>query len=168
MLNGQTTLKPIDYEVTYADPELIGDNVMKYKATNTPASLPSVRIMKTDWDGDPVAGADFTLKYGENLASSLFDPETKTSGEDGLVAQIYLQENVTYTLEEILTPQGYVGLETSLEIGIELTKSGWKLNVSPAIAEGAPEFYTVTVENNVITLTVKNHPYDLEAVKVVW
>lgn len=166
MLNGQTTLKPIDYEVTYADPELIGDNVMNYKATNTPASLPSVRIMKTDWDGDPLAGADFTLKYGENLASSLFDPETKTSGEDGLVAQIYLQENVTYTLEEILTPQGYVGLETSLEIGIELTKSGWKLNVSPAIAEGAPEFYTVTVENNVITLTVKNHPYDLEAVKV--
>ena len=170
-LVGQNVSKPINYAVTYAEPEWSGDNVLKLEATNTPATLPLVRIVKTDWAGSSLADAKFTLKYGDELESSLFDPETKISDASGLVAQVYLQEDTTYTLTETQSPQGYVGLESSLQIGIEdrtPSGSGWKLNVSPAIPEGSPEYYTVSYNSSytVITLTVKDHPYDLEMIKV--
>jgi LPXTG-motif cell wall-anchored protein len=122
--------------------------------------------MKTDWDGNPLSGADFSLRYGEDLFNSLFDPETKTSDANGLIAQVYLQEDVAYTLTELKAPQGYVGLEGPLTVTLVSTTSGWDLNVSPAIPAGYPTYYNVTKEDGILTLTVKNHPYDFEAVKV--
>ena len=170
-ISGQTSSTPIEYEVTYADPELIGTNVRKFKATNKPAKLPPIRIEKTDWSGTALPGADFTLKYGEDLASSLFNPETMTSDENGLVAQVYLQVDEMYTLTEVKTPQGYVGLQTPLVIKLRSDASlGWQLDVTPEIPSGYPQYYQVvyptTSDSDVITLVVKNHPYELTMVKV--
>ena len=165
-LTGERVEKEIEYTVTYADPEKISDNVRGFKATNTPSQLPPVSFVKTDWDDQPLAGADFSLRYGDNLSNSLFNPETKTSDENGLIAQVVLQKDVPYTLTEIKTPQGYVGLEEPLIVTLVATSSGWELNVSPEIPDGYPTYYTVTEENGILTLTVKNHPYDFKAVKV--
>ena len=169
-LNGTLKLAteevPIQYAVTYGDVEEIGDNVRKFTVTNTPAQLPHVRFVKTDWDGDKLPGADFSLRYGENLSSSLFDPQTKTSDENGLIAQVILQENVAYTLTELKSPQGYVGLDGPLTVTLRSTTSGWDLDVSPAIPSGYPVYYEVSKEDGILTLTIKNHPYDFEAVKV--
>ena len=165
-LSGQSSSKRIAYIVTYADPQLIGDNVLRSKVTNEPASLPPVRIVKADWSGDPLAGAAFTLKYGEDFNSSLFDPETKTSGANGLVARVFLQENVTYKLTELRAPQKYIGLEEPLNIKLVEKDGDWQLNVTPEIPSGYPRYYQVTKKDGVITLTVKNRPYELEAVKV--
>ena len=167
-LNGtlveESEAKEIQYTVTYAEPVAVSDNVRGFKATNSPSKLPPVRFVKTDWDGNKLPGADFSLRYGENLSNSLFDPPTKTSDADGLIAQVYLQENVEYTLTELKAPQGYVGLDEPLKVTVS-TSSGWELDVSPEIP-GYPIYYEVTTENDILTLTVKNHPYDFEAVKV--
>ena len=166
-LAGESTAKEIEYTVTYADPENISDNVRGFKATNSPAELPPVRFVKVDWDGTKLPGADFSLRYGENLSNSLFEPATKTSDEYGLIAQVYLQENVAYTLTELKSPQGFVGLDGPLTVTLVATTSdGWELNVSPAIPAGYPAYYEVTTEDGILTLTVKNHPYAFEAVKV--
>ena len=160
---GQDESESIEYTVTYAEPEDIGDNARKFKATNTPAQLPPVRIVKTKWNGDPLPDAVFSMMYGED---SLFDTETKTSDNDGLVAQVYLQKDVLYTLTELQSPQGYVGLDGPLTVTLVATSSGWELNVSPIIPDGEPLYYKVTEENGILTLTIKNHPYDFKAVKV--
>ncbi|MBQ7059826.1 MAG: fibro-slime domain-containing protein [Firmicutes bacterium] len=165
-LVGESQAKEIEYTVTYAEPVDISDNVRGFKATNSPAQLPPVRFVKTDWVGTKLSGADFSLRYGENLSNSLFDPVTKTSDENGLIAQVYLQENVEYTLTEIKSPQGYVGFDEPLTVTLVATTSGWELNVSPEIPAGYPAYYEVTTENNILTLIVKNRPYDFEAVKV--
>ena len=165
-LVGASEAKEIEYTVTYADPKQISDNVRGFKATNTPSQLPPVRFVKEDWEGNKLPGADFSLRYGEELANSLFDPPTKTSDENGLIAQVILQKDVPYTLTELKAPQGYVGLEEPLIVTLVATSSGWELSVSPKIPAGYPTYYTVTEENGILTLTVKNHPYDFKAVKV--
>ena len=78
-LVGETEAKEIQYTVTYAEPVAVSDNVRGFKATNSPSKLPPVRFVKTDWDENKLPGADFSLRYGENLSNSLFDPPTKTS-----------------------------------------------------------------------------------------
>jgi fibro-slime domain-containing protein/LPXTG-motif cell wall-anchored protein len=166
-LTGESEPEKIDYTVTYATPVNLSDNVRGFKAINSPAQLPPVRFVKTDWDGNKLPGADFTLQYGENLSNSLFNPPTKTSDEDGLIAQVYLQKDVPYTLTELEAPQGYVGLSEPLTVTLVATTSdGWELNVSPEIPDGYPTYYKVTTENGILTVTVKNRPYDFEAVKV--
>jgi len=166
-LTGESEPEEIGYTVTYATPVNLSDNVRGFKAINSPAQLPPVRFVKTDWDGNKLPGADFTLQYGENLSNSLFNPPTKTSDEDGLIAQVYLQKDVPYTLTELEAPQGYVGLSEPLTVTLVATTSdGWELNVSPEIPDGYPTYYKVTTENGILTVTVKNRPYDFEAVKV--
>ena len=163
---GQSSAKQIDYKVSYAEPERIGDNVLKFKATDTPTEQPPIRIVKEDWTGNPLPGADFSMRYGENLETSLFENEKKTSDENGLIAQVYLQEDMTYTLTELKSPTGYVGMKDPLKITLTTTISGWKLNVTPEIPDGYPAYYEISYENDIITLTVKNHPYELKMVKV--
>ena len=91
------------------------------------------------------------------------------SDTNGLIGQAYLQENVDYTLTELQAPQGFIGLDTPLVVRLqasESAESGWTLNVSSEIPAGYPVYYDVTEEDGVLTLTVKNRPYDLEMVKV--
>ena len=121
-LTGESEPEEIGYTVTYATPVNLSDNVRGFKAINSPAQLPPVRFVKTDWDGNKLPGADFTLQYGENLSNSLFNPPTKTSDEDGLIAQVYLQKDVPYTLTELEAPQGYVGLSEPLTVIPPITK----------------------------------------------
>ena len=166
-LTEEDQAKEIPYKVTYADPKKISDNVRAFKVTNSPEKLPPVRFVKTDWEGNMLSGAGFSLRYGKDLSYSLFDTETKTSDKNGLIAQVYLQENVAYTLTELKPPQGYVGIDAPLTVTLRATGSEWELNVSPTIPDGSPAYYEVsTAEDGILTLTVKNHPYDFMAIKV--
>ena len=162
----QSSAKDILYKVTYAAPVYIGDNVKAFKATNTPALLPPVQFVKTDWDGKVLKGATFSLVDGND--NSVFEPANKTSDENGVIASdVYLQADVDYTLTELASPQGYVGIDP-LTVRLEATSSGFELKVSSSSESpaGYSQYYKVTVEDGVLTLTVKNHPYEFEAVKV--
>ena len=164
-LNGQSEKKPIEYTVTYGiEPnENHEDNALVVLADNAPSKLPPVRFVKHDWNDEPLPRAIFSLKYGEN--SSAFDSETKTSGSDGLIGHVYLQEDVDYTLTELQAPQGFIGLDTELVVSLRATTSGWTLDVSPEIPTGDPVYYDISEADGVLTLTVKNRPYDLEMLK---
>ena len=166
-LNGQDTPKPIRYKVTYEieENENNADNVLVVKATNAPSDLPPVQFIKRDWAGSALPGGVFSLRYGENAESSAFDTETKTSAENGLIDCVYLQEDVTYTLTETMAPQGFTGLDRPLEIELEATASGWSLNVSPEFAADDPGDYEVAEVDGILSLIVKNRPYQFEVVK---
>ena len=165
-LTEEDQAKEIPYKVTYAAPNDISDNVRAFKVTNSPADLPPVRFVKTDWSEIGLPGAEFSLRYGTDLSYSLFDKVTKTSDENGLIAQVYLQENVEYKLTELKSPQGYVGIDGPLTVTLESTKSDWELKVRPENPAVSPACYKVTREDGVLTLIVKNHPYDFKAIKV--
>ena len=165
-LKDQDEPKPIEYTVTYQiEPnENAEDNVLIVLADNVPSKLPLVQFVKHDWNDRALSGAVFSLHDGED--SSAFDTETKTSDSDGLIGRVYLQENVDYTLTELQAPQGFAGLETNLVLRLQAASTGWTLNVTPEISEGDPVYYYVSEDEGVLTLTVKNRPYDLEMVKV--
>ena len=166
-LKNQTKEKPIEYTVTYQiEPnENNEDNVLVVHADNAPSELPAVQFVKHDWNDKPLSGAQFSLKDGEG--SSAFDTETKTSGSDGRIGgRVYLQEDVDYTLTELQAPKGFIGLDAPLTVRLQATASGWTLNVSPEIPAGYPFYYHVAEVDGILTLTVKNRPYDLKMVKV--
>ena len=167
-LNGQDEEKQIVYTVTYDVKDVPEDvnNVLIVNANNAPAELPPVQFIKRAWNNDPLQGAVFSLQYGDNHAS-VFDTETRTSDVNGLIGKVYLQENVEYTLTEMTAPQGYIGLDRQLTVELVKTESsGWTLNVSPEIPTGYPVDYEVTELEGILTLIVRNRPYELEMIKV--
>ena len=167
-LNGQDEEKQIVYTVTYdvEDVPKDVDNVLVVNANNAPAELPPVQFKKRAWNNGPLPGAVFSLHYGDNHAS-VFDTETRTSDVNGLIGKVYLQENVEYTLTEMTAPQGYIGLDRQLKVKlVKTTSSEWTLDVSPEIPAGYPADYEVTKEGGILTLIVRNRPYELEMIKV--
>lgn len=163
--------KEIPYQVTYAEPVLIGTNFRQFKAANTPSEQPAVKFMKEDWAGNPLAGAIFTLTQG---TTKIF--ENRASAADtGLISVEYLTEGTDYILKETTAPQGYYGLQQQLTVRLVAdTSDGWTLDVTPDTGD-ITAYYEVgfeqitntegTVLEKYVTLTVRNHPYYFEVVK---
>ncbi|MBR1900891.1 MAG: Cna B-type domain-containing protein, partial [Lachnospiraceae bacterium] len=148
--DGQT-LENLHYSVSYSqgtESPLPGDEgvVRTDRVTNTRTG--GLRIVKTDWEGNALACAEFELKKGEEVK------DTFTSDMNGVLTTAY-PEDGEYTLTETKAPKAYQGLETAVEI---------------TVSEGN---YSITsdAENGVIydeetnTLTLKNKPFTLKAVK---
>ena len=141
------------YTVSYQRGEP-GDNsnVRVDEVTN---SRPGIIFRKTAWDGTPLAGAAFSLADAEGRTIG-----TYTSGEDGLITEAFLRDNVEYTLTETASPQGYHGLEAPMTI---------VLNTGTAEVTGVEDiFYTITpaAENESAVIAVKNRPYEFRVVKM--
>ncbi|MBQ7534630.1 MAG: hypothetical protein IJT43_03325 [Stomatobaculum sp.] len=162
----------IDYKVTYEAPEEIGDNVLKFEATDTPSSRPAVRFRKEDWSDHPLAGATFTLAQG---STQIFGEDGKSSDTDGLISTEYLGENISYVLTETAAPQGYCGLPDTLRFQLVAdTEHGWTLDILES-SEDIDEYYKVGHEvetdpgseesTEYVTLTIKNCPYVFQAIK---
>ena len=139
------------YTVQYEQGELPEDtNVRVDTATN---SRPSIELKKEDWNGAPLAGAEFTLTDENGTRIGTF-----TSDAEGDVTLLFLREDVDYTLTETAAPQGYYGLQEALTLRLH----GGDLTVTGA----DPENYTRTQEAGVTTaLTVRNRPCTLTVVK---
>ena len=153
----------IAYKVTYDDPKTTGDNVREFKATNTPSKDPSVKFLKEDWSENALEDAEFTLKRG---SYTVFN---KKSNAQGLISTEFLSKDTDYVLEETKAPQGYYGLQESLTVQlIKDASDEWTLRVTPA-TEDIAKYYEVgdyDQDNNCVTLTIKDRPYEFEAVKV--
>ena len=163
---------PIVYRVTYDDPKMVGDNVRKYEVTNTPSEIPAVKFLKKDWSGNPLPDAEFTLTLGDNKVF-----ENKPSADSGLISIEHLSKDAEYILEETKAPNGYYGLQKPLTIRlVSDISSGWTLIVTPE-DDDIKDFYEVGYETETdpetheptgmeyVTLTIKNRPYDLKAIK---
>ncbi len=129
------------------------NNVRTDTVTN---SRPGIRIVKTDLKGQPLSGAVFTLKDGDE---GDIGQVTYTSDESGLVTIAYLPVG-TFALTEIKSPQGYMGLTAPVTI----TKAG---DGSVTVTGDAQSFvYSSATETPDGVITVKNKPFTLKAVKL--
>ncbi|MBR0146911.1 MAG: fibro-slime domain-containing protein, partial [Eubacterium sp.] len=150
---GESSSSSFTYSVRYAEGEVSSDsNVRVDTVTN---DRPGIILKKTNWSGNPLPGAEFTLKEGDNEIG------TFTSGTDGIITVAFLGEGKNYTLTETNTPQGFHGLESPLTIRAE---NG---NVSVNESDKDGDYYTLTQAsgNTLAAVTIKNRPFTFKAVK---
>ncbi len=137
-------------------------------------SRPGIKFCKTGWDGvTPLAGTGFTLKKandGDDARSSLI------SDNSGLITIAYLDEG-TYTLTEVETPKGYVGLPDPITVNIAADKSvtftlgddSPGITVSPeGTVTGSNDYFTVedgSAEDMTAIVTIKNRQNGLHVFK---
>ena len=145
-----------EYSVNYTPGEQTtqNENVRTDTVTN---SRPGLKLYKTDWSWENLAGAVFTLKDSEGRDVAA---ETYTSGEDGLITIAYLSHG-TYTLSEIGTPKGYVGLITPMTITVSEDGS---------ISASGPDesLYRIAqaAESDMAAITIRNRRNELHVLKV--
>ncbi|MBR3181614.1 MAG: fibro-slime domain-containing protein [Eggerthellaceae bacterium] len=125
-------------------------NVRTDTVTN---SRPGIKLFKTDWAGEALADAVFTLKdsYGNNVAA-----ETYTSrSSDGLITIVYVSPG-TYKLEEIATPRGYVVLDSPMSITV-------RDDGQVEVAGVGEAFYTLAQasDDEMASITIKDRTSEL-------
>lgn len=152
---GDTESSPFTYTVEYERGKVSSNsNVRVDEVTN---NRPGIIIKKTRWDGqEALEGAVFTLTYGDdNILIG-----TYTSGEDGLITEAFLRENVAYHLTETSAPQGWYGLEAPMTITLN--------NDTIRITGVDSNYYTVMTDQStdIVTIAVKNRPYDFKVIKM--
>lgn len=154
---GFTTSASFTYTATNTQGTLPqGSNVRVDTITN---SRPGVTLRKLDWEGNPLAGAQFTLQLGDSVMGPF------TSDADGLVGQMFLGEGVDYTLSETRAPQGHYGIEAPLTLRLESSGSAYTLAVTPAANAPADiaDYYVLNQNgaDGMPELSVKNRTYTL-------
>ena len=101
------------YDVSYEPGEQTtkNENVRTDRVIN---SRPEIALYKTDWRGEPLSGAVFTLtrEDGTDVAAPSY-----SSDQDGRITIAYLSQG-TYTLTETSAPKGYVVLGAPLTITV--------------------------------------------------
>ncbi len=148
---GETGRSRFTYTVNYDGGAISSEsNVRVDTVTN---DRPGIILKKQDWNGGPLAGAVFTLKDENGNTLGTF-----TSDEEGVITTAFLSGGKEYTLTETAAPAGYHGPEKDIKI---------VMNGSLTVSGPDEEYYTVTQANGteLASLTVKNRPYTLEAVK---
>ena len=144
------------YSVTYTPGEQTtqNENVRTDTVTN---ARPGLKLYKTDWSWTNLPNAVFTLRdsEGRDVAAA-----TYSSGEDGLITIAYLNPGV-YTLNEIQTPKGYVGLQTPMTITVSedgsITASGPDASLYQLAA---------ATETEMASITIRNRQNELHVVKI--
>lgn len=126
-------------------------------------------VHKVDENGEPLAGATFTLYDSNNtVVTSL------TTGEDGVAKFGGLQTAGTYTLKETAAPAGYKPTDTvwTITIGLVDENPELKLNNDKNVFQKAYEWAMGTSDSAFVNgvLTVENVPYEKITVtaKKVW
>lgn len=150
---GETQTASFPYTVQYNRGDLSpSSNVRVDTVTN---DRPGIVVEKQDWNGQPLPGATFTLKEGDNLIG------TFTSDSEGRVTVAFLGEGKPYTLTETKAPHGYRGLQDSLTINVDegaVSVSGSSADSGYYVAEQEPD--------QPATLIIRNRPFQLKVVKV--
>jgi len=115
---------------------------------------PGILLKKTDWAGNPLQGASFELKKGDEPLG------TFVSGTDGVITTAFLSnDSAEYTLTETTAPQGYQAIPTA----ITLSQTAGTVKVSGP--DGA--YYTLDQgAGTEASLTIKNRSYTFSAIKV--
>ncbi|MCR5274162.1 MAG: DUF5979 domain-containing protein [Clostridiales bacterium] len=149
-MKGASSAIPCEYTVTYdhVNQDSNHNNIQTVKIKNT---RPGFEVRKTDWDGHPLSGAQFTLTDKEaNIKIGPF-----SSDDTGYVTTAFLRENVDYQLEETLSPHGYQGIPATATI---------RKNTDGTISvSGLDQEYYVKTDD---AITLKNRPYTFTVTKL--
>ena len=144
------------YTVSYTVGRPTGHNE-NVRVDTVKNARPGIELYKTDWGGEALAGAVFTLKNdrGEHVAASSY-----TSDQDGLITIAYLGEG-TFYLTETRAPRGYVVLDDPIVITVD---SEGRVSISGV----DPSMFTVDPEpgNMQAIVHIKDRPTGFLAKKV--
>lgn len=125
------------------------ENIRTDKVTN---SREGIKLIKTDWSGNPLPGAVFTLK---DINETDVGAETYTTDSDGLITTAYLAPGV-YTLREIGVPGGYTVLPEPVLIIV--SNEG-------QISVGGIDNAFYNVDTQTTTITIKNQRSEFNVLK---
>ena len=140
-----------------------GGNSRTDEVTN---ARPGIKLVKTDLEGNPLAGGGFTMQAAEDGTEKNFE-----SGEDGLIAVAYLQPGKDYILAEKSSPEDHQILIDSVTVRAEVDSDGnYHLLVNGSENDHAKGYYTVTQVSKptleeMPTVTIRNKPFTFRAVK---
>lgn len=163
----------ITYTVGYSR-DLIKDEQLEkvhFRKDTVKNSRPGIRFVKTDINGNPLAGAKFSLSEIGNKT------KTFVSDDQGLIAVAYLKEGKEYTLEETAAPFGYLSLIDKLKIKVQFSKNEAGediliVYVNDSRYDHEDGYYKIDQVNvpptvtNMPTVTIKNRDNILKAVKI--
>ncbi|MBQ6020648.1 MAG: hypothetical protein IJL26_10795, partial [Clostridia bacterium] len=154
---GETGNYPYTVSYDLGEPSGPARNIRTDTVTNT---RPGIRIVKTDANGNPLSDAVFTLTYVKDGRDTDLLYSYYYSASDGLITTAYPENNVTYTLTEVATPEGY----TSTIENVAFTLSGDVLTVTPN-DDDTVKVSAKDAETGMITVAIKNFESDFSAVK---
>lgn len=149
---GESGTSGFTYTVLYEKGQYDTDsNVRVDRVTN---NRPGIVLRKTDWNGDPLKGAKFTLTDADGGLIGSF-----TSDDNGQITVAFLRDNIEYKLTETESPAGYHGLESPMNI---------MLSNGTVSVTGVDQAYYELEQAGGTTplLTIKNRPLELKAVKI--
>ena len=130
------------------------ENVRNDTVTN---SRPGLKLFKTDWAGNELSGAVFTLtnEQGSDVAQTSY-----TSDSTGLITIVYLNPG-TYTLTETAAPGGYAAPDSP--VTIQVAEDG-----TITVSGVGEEFLTVTqaAGDDMASIVIKNRHTGLQVKKV--
>ena len=149
---GETTASDFEYTVLYDKGGVDQDSNVRVDTTTN--NRPGIVLKKAQWNGTtPLAGAQFTLTDDTDTLIGTF-----TSDADGLITIAFLRDDVDYTLKEIKTPQGYLGLEHDVTIRLS--------NGTVTVSGIGAEYYVLTQGAGITpTLVLKNRTRDFNVFK---
>ena len=142
-----------EYTVTYATgtPTGSAQNARTDTVTN---SRHGVQLIKQKWNGQPLAGATFTLAdaQGNPVGAGQY-----TSASDGKITIAYVNTDTEYTLTEISTPKGWHALEQPLKFMVTHNPEDGTLT-QVTVTQGDSDWYTLAQEtvDDMASITVRN------------
>ena len=149
---GETASSDFDYTVLYDKGTVSADSNVRVDTTTN--NRPGIVLKKMQWDGTtPLANAQFTLTDDTDTLIGTF-----TSDATGLITVAFLRDDVDYTLTEVKTPQGYLGLQSDATIRLS--------NGTVTVSGIGAEYYVLTQGAGITpTLVVKNRTRSFSAIK---
>ena len=150
--NDPTTLRyrvmeSVDGVTAISDPRFLD-----FPIPSVEGYLAELRFTKQDTAGDPLAGAEFTLRHDEvncgfcrgDGGSRVTVPDmTATSGEDGTVSFVEIPSGHKYTLEETKVPAGYGTSGDSYRVQVAYGA----VTVAVTAADGTEKTWEHTITN---------------------
>ncbi|MBM6705574.1 Cna B-type domain-containing protein [Bifidobacterium pullorum subsp. saeculare] len=131
------------------------------------------RLMKTDENNQPQAGATFTIEpaAGSVFADGKIDPVEFTTGEGGVIdlTDAWLVGGNTYTITEVTAPNGYelagtVTFKVNENGTIDLIDADGKPVAAITETDGSGS-YLASADNGVAVITATNSPIAVQMVK---
>lgn len=142
-----------DYQ--YGQPTGVVDNVRTDIVTN---SRPGLKIIKTDWAGNPISGGTFTIT---DPNEAFVGDENYHADENGLITTAYFESGVTYKLTEEKAPNGYAIAADSLNITIDGNNQ-----VTVTGTDSSNYIVSQATATEMASVTLKNKSYDFKIKKI--
>ena len=146
------------YDVDYTKGEATGggEDIENVRTDTIENTRQGIKLIKTDWNGQVLPGAVFTLKDEDGVS---IGADSYTSDADGLITIAYLDPGTAYTLEETVTPSGFQKPSDAWSVEVE--------NNVVSVSGDAGSYEIIQAQGNEMAVVIlKDKGFSLQAVKV--